>query len=108
MNIKSPKVAGLQREPEMTQANEMPVLQSSSDIIWAIWQKYTPQYQINNIKWWFSVQISNLVTRSVVKRTLDDVGLKLGPYPGHYFPLSSPAGQAILGKDHLDTPTCNC
>jgi hypothetical protein len=63
-----------------------------------MWLKLAgPIGQLTNIKYYFSLAISNVLTSRLMARALEESGDMLSPFPGKRYWTNLPEGQALLG-----------
>lgn len=86
------------KELDFEPQDELPLLRSSSDVIWALWEKLVLQTTNKaNIKFFMSLSIENEDTLHILSRALAQVGSTLTA-DGRTFDTSTEEGRAILGK----------
>jgi len=96
-NRLGPYHAAQERRPKVS-ADQVPPLYRSSDISWAMWLKLAgPIGQLTNIKYYFSLAISNELTSRIMARALKESGDVLSPFPGKRYWTNLPEGSALLG-----------
>ncbi|PSN73341.1 hypothetical protein BS50DRAFT_185402 [Corynespora cassiicola Philippines] len=84
--------------------NELPHLRQSSDIFWGMWEAYILRdrdnrvHLVDNVKYYFSMSITNHETLRIISRVLDNVGLPLEPWPGVKIDMNTENGKALLGS----------
>lgn len=80
--------------------DDFPPLKSSSDIMWALWEKLVLSDAAlenkGNIKFFMSLSVENEETLTILKRALDQVSSDL-TREGRTFDMSTEEGRAILG-----------
>ncbi|KAF2878033.1 hypothetical protein BDV95DRAFT_600711 [Massariosphaeria phaeospora] len=79
------------RKPE---ENELPELQSSSDLIWFA----IKDAKLANLGHYMSCLVTNQETRDIMQRALQSKGVEVGEWPGYSFEMTSDEGQALLGS----------
>ncbi|KAF1841088.1 uncharacterized protein K460DRAFT_410480 [Cucurbitaria berberidis CBS 394.84] len=81
--------------------DQFPPLKSSSDIIWALWEKHVlPNAELKdkgNINFFMSLSIENKDTNQILKRALNQANSDL-TRAGRTFDMSTEEGRAILGS----------
>jgi hypothetical protein len=102
MNREGPAEASKERRPPL-QANEMPQLNQFSDVCWIAWLELAKHngHDPRNLRYFISISIINVETRSVVRRIMVEKHLGLDYWPGATFESGTPEFDAILGKLHL-------
>ena len=91
----------MQRDP---QPEELPGLQSLSDLLWAGWcrgsqPENSKNPNLSNVKYLISVQITNSESLSIIKRALTSVKKgSVALWPGNSFSMGTAEGQALLGS----------
>lgn len=93
----SPYHAFRDRFVRTPRSDEPPELRSSSDITWDMWNTGVPASSLADIRWYFSVNVQNTESRSIISRALRSTNQLLSPWPGTKFGMDSEAGKAILG-----------
>ena len=96
MNRLSPNHAAHQRKPPIPD-NEIPELKQFSDVAWLYWAEKAKPSDISNLRYYWSLLISNRETQQLIARVLDNAGKKPERYPGHYFKYPSDELKALLG-----------
>ncbi|KAH7406736.1 hypothetical protein DE146DRAFT_753290 [Phaeosphaeria sp. MPI-PUGE-AT-0046c] len=76
----------------------LPRLRSFSDVMWAYWIRDNPDIQ--NIRYFFMLGISNDQTNQLIASCLEKAGKKLSEWPGLIFDTSSDEGHALLGSQN--------
>ena len=90
----------IQREP---QKDELPELQSLSDMVWGGWYRgsqpaNSKNPNVANIKYLISVQITNAETLSIIARAMKAVNKEISMWPGDVFETDTAEGRALLGS----------
>jgi hypothetical protein len=75
--------------------DELPQLQKSSDLLWAMWEKEIPTDKQQNIQFFASLSITNAVTLQIMKRAM---GNREITNDGMKFDMTTEEGKALLGK----------
>ena len=97
MDRKSPQYAGSQRNPKI-QGNDLPDLQSFSDVAWLKWKAVTGNAP-SSMRYFASISITNLETRGIISKVLDKAAYREVPaWPGHEVDANTEQGAALLGK----------
>jgi hypothetical protein len=75
--------------------SQLPLLRSSSDLAWGMWNRVTTPKNIKNIKMFQSHDIMNDETETIIKRIVTtQFGLKTPKmWPGHSFEVTSEPGR---------------
>ncbi|KAH7093465.1 hypothetical protein FB567DRAFT_609962 [Paraphoma chrysanthemicola] len=105
LNRESPKWAAKDRRPELPD-NLLPQLNQFSDVAWVTWKSmivppWSPGVQVNSLKYFMAVRITNVETRQILKRALDAYHWELSEWPGHSFERIWPETKAILGSPNV-------
>ncbi|KAL6708397.1 hypothetical protein ACN47E_002660 [Coniothyrium glycines] len=74
--------------------DELPALQRSSDLLWAMWEEEIPENKRQNIQFFMSLSITNDITLKIMKRAMGDEDISSS---GKKFMMTSEAGKALLG-----------
>lgn len=97
LNRKSPQFAGGQRDPRV-QGNDLPELQSFSDVAWLKWKEATGSTP-SSMRYFASLSISNSDTRGIMYTVLTNAKFNEVPaWPGHDVDANTEDGAALLGK----------
>jgi len=95
-NRKSPWEALKELHPSDAKSSELPDMQKSSDMMWAMYQTHVPEDQRHKLRFFITLTIENDVTLSLMRRALDDKGAIL-TRGGTMFDADSDQGRALLG-----------
>ncbi|KAH7388663.1 hypothetical protein BKA66DRAFT_440340 [Pyrenochaeta sp. MPI-SDFR-AT-0127] len=90
-----PKENGARLKPPVP-ADQMPILQSSSDIMWGLWQHDVDREDLDNIHFFMALSIVNEATLKVLKRAFNQRNSDLNKV-GLIFDMTTEEGKAILG-----------
>lgn len=103
----SPNYAATEREPPVPK-DLLPALNQFSDVAWIGWDALTREEgnDIKGLRYFLSVGIVNLYTKSVIRRAMDTKGWELSPWPGHTFERRWFETRAILGVKHFSLRLC--
>jgi hypothetical protein len=75
-----------------------PPLTRWSDVNFLLWEQATrTKKELRGIKYLIRYHIVNTDTQNMINEALDSTGAILSHYPGTVFPMTSEAGQAIMG-----------
>ncbi|KAF2792529.1 hypothetical protein K505DRAFT_211929, partial [Melanomma pulvis-pyrius CBS 109.77] len=97
MNRMGPKHAAKDRIPPVPE-DQIPPFYQSSDISWALWQHFARPNNLKNIKYYFTLLISNSLTQRLIVRAMKAQDAQLGSFPGTKFWTNLPEGQALLAS----------
>jgi hypothetical protein len=92
---KSPWEALQELHPTDFKSDDLPALQRSSDMMWAMWEKFIEADKRHNLRFFVTLTIENEMTLSLIKRALDNIGQDL-TQEGHFFDMSTDEGKALL------------
>jgi hypothetical protein len=95
-NTLGPRDAANQIHPGTFSEYELPPLQRLSDMMWMMWEYYTPAAQRANLDFFMSLGISNAASLGILRRALDSQGQTLTTTP-YMFDPNSDGGLALLG-----------
>ncbi|KAJ4345209.1 uncharacterized protein N0V89_011338 [Didymosphaeria variabile] len=76
--------------------SELPALRSSADLLWGLWCRDNPN--IKNIKYFWTQQVANPETASIIASALKMWGKEVTGWPGATFSMESDEGLALLGS----------
>ncbi|KAF2249437.1 hypothetical protein BU26DRAFT_457490 [Trematosphaeria pertusa] len=100
MDRLSPKHAAQKRNPPIPDSG-LPPIQQFSDVAWLFWTTLGGNNNNNRpIRYFMSITITNGETEAVIAKALNDNGLTLGPWPGHFFEWDTDEFKAILGTSN--------
>jgi hypothetical protein len=101
LNRLSPNHAAEYCKPPVP-SDQMPALNQFSDVAWIGWDSMTRGEgdDIKGLRFFISVGISNVETKSVIRRALDAKSWELGPWPGHTFEQQWVETRAIIGMSN--------
>lgn len=84
----------------------LPKLRRSSDIAWGLWKMGAePRGKIKNIRFFFSLNISNDLTTRLLLRAIKGESYT---FPGNIFSMESEEGKALLGMYYVPPGADNC
>jgi hypothetical protein len=95
-NTLGPRSAADRIHPNNFPDWELPEMQKLSDMMWAMWEFYVPAAQRPGINFFMSLGIDNVVSKGLIRRALDTVGMGLTQQPVRFDP-NSDGGLAMLG-----------
>lgn len=94
LDRRAPAKAADNRKPPIKN-DGLPSLQRYSDVAWLFWAKQAASK--NNLKYFFTVAITNEQTQQGIRRALKNVKAEYGPWPGTTFSIDSDEGKVLLG-----------
>jgi hypothetical protein len=92
------RVAPKNAAPFLT-ANQLPKLQKSSDLLFLMWRFFAGDTYVKNVRYFFSLSISNEPTSKLMVRAVGTVRA----WPGSTFTYYQDEFRALLGKN-IETP----
>jgi hypothetical protein len=78
---------------------ELPELQKSSDLMWAMWEHYVHPADYKDLNFFMTLSIENPITLSLMKRALDTLKKELTT-AGVLIGMDTDAGKALLSTLH--------
>ena len=68
--------------------------------MWAAWESEAPADKMANIKYYFSIDVSNPDSETIIRLALKTKGQELSAWPGTSFDMDTDAGRALLGMQN--------